>query len=41
MLHHLYDAGGYEDYIFTGIPRPSLYPDAAGWAQLFVPPRQG
>lgn len=41
LLHHVYDAGGYEDYIFTGTPRPPLHPDDAAWAQQFVPPRQG
>jgi hypothetical protein len=41
ILHHLYDAGGYEDYIYTGTPRPPLHPEDAAWAQQLVPPRLG
>lgn len=39
-LHRLYDAAGYEDYIYTGTPRPPLHPDDAAWAQGFLPPGQ-
>jgi hypothetical protein len=41
VLHRLYDTAGYEDYIYTGMPRPPLHPDDAIWAQQFIPPRQG
>jgi hypothetical protein len=36
-LHRLYDAAGYEDYIYDGIPEPPLSPDEASWAAAFVP----
>jgi hypothetical protein len=31
-LHHVYDAAGYEDYIYTGQPHPRLPPDDEAWA---------
>jgi hypothetical protein len=36
-LDHLYDAAGYEDYIYTGTPQPPLHPDDAAWARQFLP----
>lgn len=36
-LHRLYDAAGYEDYIYTGSPQPPLLPDDAAWARQFLP----
>ncbi|MGH7224123.1 MAG: DUF4058 family protein, partial [Gemmataceae bacterium] len=36
-LHHLYDAAGYEDYIYTGASQPPLHPDDAAWARQFLP----
>lgn len=39
ILHRLYDAAGYEDYIYTSAPRPPLHPDDAAWAQQFLPSR--
>lgn len=36
-LNHLYDAAGYEDYIYTGAPQPPLHPDDAAWARQFLP----
>lgn len=36
-LHRLYDAAGYEDYIYTGAPQPPLHPDDAAWARQFLP----
>jgi hypothetical protein len=36
-LHHLYDAAGYEDYIYTHTPQPPLHPDDAAWARQFLP----
>jgi hypothetical protein len=40
ILHHLYDAVGYEDHIYTGTPHPSLQPADAAWARQFIPPAQ-
>jgi hypothetical protein len=37
VLHRIYDAAGYEDYIYRGQPHPRLSPDNANWAQQFVP----
>lgn len=36
-LNHLYDAAGYEDYIYTGSPHPPLHPDDAAWTRQFLP----
>jgi hypothetical protein len=36
-LNRLYDAAGYEDYIYTGAPPPPLHPDDAAWARQFLP----
>jgi hypothetical protein len=33
VLHRVYDAAGYEDYIYTGAPQPPLHPDGAAWAR--------
>src|SRR3954447_22512757 len=32
-LHRVYDASGYEDYIYAGAPEPPLAPDDAEWAR--------
>jgi hypothetical protein len=37
ILHHVYDAAGYEDFLYEGQPDPSLSPADAAWAQQFVP----
>jgi Protein of unknown function (DUF4058) len=37
ILHHVYDAAGYEDFLYEGRPDPSLSPEDAAWAQEFVP----
>lgn len=37
ILHKVYDAAGYEDYIYTGSPRPPLHPNDAGWARELIP----
>jgi hypothetical protein len=37
LLHRLYDAAGYADYIYSGSPQPPLAPDDAAWAEQFVP----
>jgi hypothetical protein len=36
MLHRLYDAAGYEDYIYSGAPQPPLTADDEAWAQQLV-----
>jgi len=37
VLNHIYDAAGYEDYIYLGQPQPQLDAEAAAWARQFVP----
>ncbi len=37
ILHHVYDAAGYEDHIYEGQPEPSLSPEDPAWARQFVP----
>jgi hypothetical protein len=37
ILHRIYDAAGYEDYIYLGQPQPRLTQDRASWAKQFVP----
>jgi hypothetical protein len=37
ILHRIYDAAGYEDYVYLGQPQPRLTPDRASWAQQFIP----
>ena len=37
VLHRIYDAAGYEDYIYRGQPQPRLKEDDAAWARSFVP----
>ncbi len=39
ILHRIYDAAGYEVYIYDGEPDPPLAPDDASWAEQFVPQR--
>ncbi len=36
LLHGIYDAGGYEDYIYDGDPEPPLGAADAEWASHFV-----
>lgn len=36
ILDHVYDAAGYEDYIYQGLPRPRLHPDDAAWARAIL-----
>lgn len=36
LLHRIYDAACYEDYIYKGKPQPPLHPDDAGWAERTV-----
>jgi hypothetical protein len=37
VLHRIYDAAGYEDYIYRGPPHPQLNAEDAAWARQFVP----
>jgi hypothetical protein len=37
ILHSVYDASGYEDFIYNGNPEPLLAPSDAAWAQQFIP----
>jgi hypothetical protein len=37
-LHRIYDASGYEDYLYTGSPEPPLGPSDRLWAETMVPP---
>jgi hypothetical protein len=36
VLHQVYDASGYEDFIYAGSPDPPLSPEDAAWARQFV-----
>jgi hypothetical protein len=36
-MNSLFDAAGYEDYIYTGSPQPPLRADGAIWARQFLP----
>jgi hypothetical protein len=38
ILHQVYDATGYEDFIYAGRPHPALSSKDAAWARTFVPP---
>ena len=40
LLHRIYDAAGYEDYIYRGQPHPQLNAEDAEWARQFVPGAQ-
>jgi hypothetical protein len=37
ILTDIYDAAGYEDYIYDGTPQPALPPEDRRWAQQFLP----
>jgi hypothetical protein len=37
VLQRVYDAGGYGDYIYAGMPEPPLSDGDAQWARQFVP----
>ncbi len=37
MVNHIYDAAGYEIYIYQGDPEPPLMADQQAWARPFVP----
>ena len=37
LLHEVYDAAGYEDYLYSTPPEPPLSAEHAEWAKQFVP----
>jgi hypothetical protein len=37
VLHHVYDASGYEDYIYSGSPDPPLVGDDHSWSATLIP----
>ncbi len=37
ILDRVYDAAGYEDYIYDGAPRPPLAGEDATWARQWIP----
>jgi hypothetical protein len=37
VLDRIYDAAGYEDYIYQNQPQPRLNPEDAAWAQQYIP----
>jgi len=41
VLDRIYDAAGYEDYIYWGQPHPRLSPEDAEWSRQFVPTQPG
>lgn len=36
-LHRIYDAAGYEDYLYTSAPQPPLTADEAEWSRQWIP----
>ncbi len=38
LLHRIYDAAGYQFYIYEGVSSPGLLPDEESWARQFLPP---
>ena len=39
VLDRVYDASGYEDYLYESDPAPPLTPDEAAWVRPFLPRR--
>ncbi len=39
LLHRLYDAAGYEAFVYSGTPEPALAGEDAAWAAQFLPAR--
>lgn len=37
LLHRVYDAAGYADYVYSGVPQPPLSNAEARWAAQFLP----
>jgi hypothetical protein len=40
VLHRVYDAAGYEDYIYRGTPQPPLSAEDVAWAQQLTQSRE-
>ena len=38
LLHSVYDASGYEDFLYAGSPEPPMAPADETWARQFLPP---
>jgi len=36
MLHRVYDAARYANWIYSGVPEPALKPEDASWASSLV-----
>lgn len=36
VLHYVYDAAGYADYLYSGHPEPRLHPDDEAWAKQLL-----
>jgi hypothetical protein len=41
VLNHVFDASGYEDYIYSGAPDPRLEEAARAWADGLIPRTPG
>jgi len=37
VLHHVYDAARYGNYIYDGTPQPGLRADEESWARQLLP----
>lgn len=37
LLHHVYDAASYVDYLYLNLPRPPLDAEDADWARRLLP----
>ena len=40
VVHDVYDAAHYGDYVYTGAPQPPLHPEEAAWAREIMPKAQ-
>jgi len=40
VLDRVYDAAGYEDYVYGSLPQPTLRTEDVSWADQFVPKQQ-
>jgi hypothetical protein len=41
LLDSVYDAAGYDDYVYAGTPQPPLHPEDARWAEQLASGRSG
>ena len=39
LVHRVYDAAGFQNYIYDAAPEPALKPEDAAWAKQFIPVR--